>query len=499
MGFWVFHRHERRSRGRGVASDGAANVAPWRRTLAVFVIAASIGAGVFVDHNTRTTVSPMVPPDSEAGASEAAASASWYCPMVFARRSDPGAGTVAVLNTGEQPVSAVLSVVPAGGQPVEVPLNIPARTRVPFNPGNVVDAPYAATTVKANRGGLAVEHGIGDANGQAWAPCATEAFQSTYFADGSTDNATTQLGLYNPFDEYAIVDISSSTDAGRAQPVEYQGIVIAAKSLVTIDFADQLRRRQWISSTVNVRRGKVVADQLTGGTLPGVISSDPVPPTVNGLSLTLGSRLARDWMFPDVISEQNRTERISVYNPGDVEAEVNLNVRPDGGQPIPLTMFVPPRGRFVSEVPLEAKLAAGTRASVEVNSLNGVDVAVLRVTTSDLPGATGFSLSNGTARQAQRWALPAIGMVPGADEYVWMVNDSDIAVDVNMRTVGDGVVREQPLRIEPYARVQVHMSDVPESSGKAVTLSASAPISVSRELRGGATKMVSTAPAIAMR
>ena len=111
-------------------------------------------------------------------------------------------------------------------------------------------------------------------------PCATSGSARWYFTYGQTlVNAGEEISLLNPYPADSVVDLSFTTDQGVEFPVGFQGIVVPAGGLVSVNIGDHLRRRQQIATTVIARTGRVVAWEFEGdyydtGTVPGYLRAN---------------------------------------------------------------------------------------------------------------------------------------------------------------------------------------------------------------------------------
>ncbi len=464
-----------------------------RRVLALLIVTGAVVSGLAIDHNSAP--SPTTP-DTElagAGASKDALSSAWYCPLTFSRRTDPAAGSLAVTNTGDKPVSAVASVFPVGQPSVDAPLNVAAHSRVIFNPGTVADAEFASVLMRVEGGGVAVEHGVRDANGESWAPCAVEGSSTWYTADGSTDAADVKLALFNPFADEAIVDISATTDAGRAEPAEFRGVVVSARSLKVIDLGDQLRRRQWISTTVDARRGRLVVSQLQNGTVRNV----------PGISLTMAvPSLEKQITLPTGVVTAGTTDRVTIYNPTDAEANVVIQVIPENGaKAIELPTVIAAKSRYARDLETEVSVPKNMRTSVSVLSAKDFGVVASRTFTAVKPSDfIGYSISHGSPISALHWAFGAADTTDPKDNWAWVLNNGTDPTEVRVSLVADGnVTQVAKLRVEPAKPAPLHIDAITNSAGKAIVFDSDAPVVVTREIRKVPGAMLTGAPAVALR
>jgi hypothetical protein len=373
-----------------------------------------------------------------------ALSSTWYCAGGSGQADSAFSSAVVVANPGEETIEGTVTVVPDQGDPKTVPLVVKAYASVTLPLGDVLPATYAAAFVDLDGGQAVVEHAVSSRAGTATAPCASSASTRWYFADGATaKDATLVLALYNPFPEDAIVDMSFSTDEGRAEPADFQGIVVHAGRLVVKDIGEHVRRREAVGTEVVTRNGRLVADQLQLRTAPGV----------SGVSLRLGAPAPGDeWYFPDGYVNDGLVERYTLFNPGDHEALVDIELTLDEGAAEPFELTVPPRERVTVVANEEERVPKGVGHSAVVRSINGVPVVAERSVSASPPSdRLGREDIRGARRTARRWAFAVGSASPTRDE--WIVVHNPGAVDAVLDVVGlaDG----QPLAIEGLQDVKV--------------------------------------------
>jgi hypothetical protein len=373
-----------------------------------------------------------------------ALSSTWYCAGGSGQADSAFLSFVTVANPGEETITGTVTVMPDQGDPKTVPLSVKPFASAGVAVGDVVGAAYAAALVELDGGQAVVEHSISSRAGLATSPCASAASPRWYFAEGATArDATLALALYNPFPDDAIVDMAFSTDEGRAEPADFQGVVVPAGRLVVKDIGEHVRRREAVATEVVARSGRLVADQLQVRTAPGVA----------GVSLRLGAPAPADvWYFPDGYAADGLTEQYTVFNPGDREALVDVEVTLDEGAAEPFELSVPPRERVTVVSNNEERMPKGVGHSAVVRSINGVPVVAERSVAAAPPSdRLGREDIRGARRPARRWAFAVGSASPSRDQ--WIVVHNPGAVDAVLDIVGlaDG----QPLAIEGLQDVKV--------------------------------------------
>lgn len=390
-----------------------------RRTPVLVAMVVLLAAGGYADR-----ASPDRPAVSAAAAGRAlmpsaapagALSSSWFCVGATAGEGSVADGVVEVANPTDRQASGTLTVVPVSGRTAAVPLVVQPMSVTAVTLREVAAAPWAAAIVDLDAGQVAAELVVRGPSESDATPCSSRASDRWHFADGVTaKDAGLVLSVFNPFPEDAIVDLSFSTDQGRAAPAAFRPIVVPAHSLVVRDIGEHVRRRDAISTELSVRTGRVVAAQTQTRTAAGKA----------GLSISLGSpSLGTTWHFPSGLVSDGVDEHYAVSNPGSREASVLFQVVLDQGVAEDFERAVPARGRLDVVLNEEVGVPRGVGHSVTVRSLDGVPVVVSR-TLAFAPPATqaGRADTLGARRAATRWLFAAGGPSDGADEWLVVAN-----------------------------------------------------------------------------
>lgn len=389
----------------------------------------------WVDRSAPRPVSQVGTVGMPIAAPATALSSTWYCP-----RSD---GITVANPTGDE-VQGTVTVVPDQGEAKSVPITVKPVDVASVKLADVVQAAHTAALVDLDGGQVVVEHWLAGSAGTSVAPCASAASTQWYFAAGSTaKDAQLLLGLYNPFPEDAIVDLSFSTEQGRAVPADFQGIVVPAGRLVVKDIGEHVRRRDAISTHAAVRSGRVVAGQTLTRTEPGQ----------SGVSLRLGApTLAETWYFPDGYVVEGLIETYTLFNPGEEEALVDLEVRLDDGDAEPFELTVPPHGRVEVVTNGEDRLPKGVGRAAVVRSVNRVGVVAERSVGSAPPAPRAGRVDIlGSPRSARNWLFAVGAATPTADAWLIVYNPGDDPATVDVTALAGGTA----LPIEGLQRVTV--------------------------------------------
>ena len=371
----------------------------------------------------------------------------WYCPGGFTTPDGANDHRVIVTNPTEEIVSGSLTIFPSlldvVGDPVAFERAVQRLELAPNSQQVISLAPIVASLdpllatntgsfvgalVEFGRSGVSVEHATVSPAGTDMAACSTTASSSWWFASGTTTNAVThQIYLLNPFPDAAVVDVSFVTDAGVRTPSRLDGRLIPAQSVTMLDITDVVPVWDQVTAQVTTRTGRVIAERLQ-------IFGDEAGPI--GLSLTPGTNaLSEQWFFPAGGSVGGAGESYVIYNPNDLAAEVEFELKPDSadraGDQAPLRFRVGPNERWVVNVSVHPGHPSETLASLEapgvaepgegyfvsVRSFNGVGVVAERVMTRPLDLARGVTASLGiiAGSTEQMMAIPnwAVADVPG--------------------------------------------------------------------------------------
>ena len=379
----------------------------------------------------------------------------WFCPMVSDAAT--GAGTIAIAVPGAAgPVTGTVTVHgpsgPIGQQPVTLDGASPLQVRVADITGVASGSvPTLGAVVELSAGGAAVEARVPGAGNPA-APCSSAASSRWWFADGATVvGSSTDLVLFNPFPEDALVDLRFITDRGVARPGALQGLAIPGGSVRAIPLERYVRRRSQLGTAVAARSGRVVAAQRF--TVDGV-----------GSALVVGApEASRTWFFPDATSAPGLAERYELLNPGVRDAVVDVAFLLQEGDTEPFTVTVA-RGGRTSFVPAdETRIPKGVAYAVAMIVTDGSPIVVQRTVRAAAPARRrGLASLIGSARTASRWVLAEGGASNAVDERVTVLNPFDEATEVRFTPyAADGVVGLPwpKLTLAPGARAQVRVGD----------------------------------------
>jgi hypothetical protein len=305
------------------------------RIPALVLIPALIVAGVVVQNShtdtARQTVrlNEMVPAVSPADA----LSSTWYCAAGTSTgvTSGDGAGfaeqTLEIANSSDVDATGLVTAIPDAGVMASAPILIPAHGRQSVRVSDIVKSAWASALVEVSGGGITVVHELQGPSGRSVDTCASSPGSVWYFPSGTTRAGTRNvLTLFNPFPGEATVDISFDTEDGSRTPQQLQGMVVPGGRVTVIDVSQVVTLREHVSTTVSARVGRIVVEQVQ--------SADGRNGTEQGLTAVLGAATSAPvWSFPVATPASMVTrEIVSVFNPGDADTDVLVQVQLDDPQ-----------------------------------------------------------------------------------------------------------------------------------------------------------------------
>ena len=392
--------------------------------------------------STAAPVTALMPtaPDATAPAS------TWYCAGGTATATKAGAAeqTVEIANMSDRDLTAKLTAVPSVGQPVEKDIALKAHARQSVAITTLVVAPYASAIVEADGGEIAVSHVVTGPTGSSTAACSSSPSASWYFPSGNSEKASAShqlLALFNPFPSDAVVGVTFDTDDGARAPVNYSAIVVPGNMVTVLEVADAVTLRTEIATTVTVRSGRIIADQIQ--------YADGTQDTTKALAITPGAPQASPvWWFANGPSGEGDQTSIAVMNPSDHDVDVELQVRlddaVDNGEVDPFTFTIPAGRTFVENVTADGRVPLGIGYTAAAVSTDGTPIVADRVTTETGP-IPGITVSLGSPATGTRWLVPVASGPTMTSAYVTVTNPSSTdAVTVTVSTVADGTVTPIP-------------------------------------------------------
>jgi len=305
-------------------------------------------------------------------------STSWFCPGIAAG-DGVSAGSVSIANPDDSSVSVAIRLLTTEDSE-QFTVEVGPRTTLVFDALRGRTVGVVVPVVEVIGGVALVEQQIAFGAGNTTSPCALGASPTWYFADGFTDQGSSErINIANPFPESAVVNMSFTTIEGQRKPPDLQGIIVPPRAVKSIKMSEVgAKEEPIISVSLEATRGKVVGSRsqhyLGGGRL--------------GYSTYLGIPEPLDnWWFAGGNAGPQVTEELILYNPGDEEITVTAVFVGEGlnsgdvttPEPVPSTTTVPPATGTATSTP------AGTPTATPAGTPAGTPVAPAPPTTTVAP------------------------------------------------------------------------------------------------------------------
>lgn len=449
---------------------------------ALLVLALALVIGGLADRDARsstsgTTVATMAPAPAAAPAS--ARSSAWYCTGTTAAPNTVADGSVVVANAGNRPLTGAMIVIPGGGVPAGVPLQIAPASRQVVRLADVAPAPFASVIVELDGGEAVAELTSTGPLGDSVSRCASAASDRWYFADGvTTRDATETLYLFNPFPDDAIVDLAFSTEEGQVRPESLTGLSVAGRGTVPVAVGDFVQRRDTVSTAITARSGRLVVARLQ--TFDGSAGR-------KGVTMGLGAAAPSPvWYFPEGRVAEGLTERYQIFNPQKEEARVELELDLEQGAAEPILITVPPESRVTVIANDEARIPKEVSHAVTVRTINNVPVVAERSTDAQQAGRSGVSFMIGGRSPARRWALAAGAADDSVQQWLVFQNPGTAVAAVSVTLLADGTPQPveglQSLEVAPGGRRAVRVNETLTRGATPLVVEATQPIVLEQDL-----------------
>ena len=385
------------------------------------------------------------------------------------------------LDTDDAGAAAAAATTPAVEE-----VQVPSRGRTDVRVDTAFEsATFTATLVEVTGGTVAVEHTVVSDEGEEPAPCASASSPTWYLAAGATTrDASELLAVFNPFADDAVLDLTFTTTEGFRAPQEYEGFVIPGGRLAVLDIGAVVSRHAQVSASIVARSGRVVVDRLQAfdsSAGPAGVALTPAMPQPANL-----------WYFPEGLVGDGIIETVSVYNPGDRQAEVDveLTLADPGvnGAVEPFGLSIPPRSFAQVNLSAESRIPPGVGHSIAVRSVSDANAPVVaeRWIRAGAPaGRTGFSATIGSPVVASAWLLPVGSTRTGIAESIVVLNPStDSIARISVAALTGGQVLDidglQDLEIPAAGRVAVDLGSHVNRDTLPLVVNATIPVVVER-------------------
>lgn len=328
--------------------------------------------------------------------------------------------------------SQQLSVPPAGRQGINLQRELAAKPQ-----GQDV-----STVLELDMTSVAIAETVfvnrPEVTGTMSAPCTSGISQTRYFPGGSSlRGADTFVQLFNPFPQDAVVSVDIFTDTGVERPNNLTNYPLFTGRRAVLKLSDEVRRRSALGAVVRVERGQVVAEET-------VISNGERIPA--GASLSEGSAApATEWQFADGLDSPDTTVALSIMNPRDADAAIEVQVYPEGlvtDTPSPISTTV--AGQTETTLTIDPGLPAGTRYGFAARSVNGTPVVIDRMIGYSQPPGHGLSIGPGARGPARKWVIaPGYGATPTSPytQALAVLNPGRVPAHLSVGRLADGNVQ----------------------------------------------------------
>jgi len=332
-----------------------------------------------------------------------------------------------------------------------------------------------------------------------------------------------ELQLFNPFAESAKVRVEAITEFGSSPLAGFENIDIPGRSWVTEDLSRVIPFLDNASFTVTSESGIVIPSLvLSNGTdeasWPGTGQSTtwdfPVT-SVRGLVPTLvlsktgstGATVAIDLFTPDgpILDADGRL--VSPLEPVRINladlAEPPFAVRIRSNVPVSAVIQAGPAGTFPSTDVVLPEDDDGAATDEEAPSEDPVGEESTTETTVAEDGTSeseegegegeeleepvsyeGLAAMPGNAETLERWLVPGLGIVPGADTSVWILNPTGEEATVTMSPLGVSSDGPEKVLIPPGSYLEVPVDPLSETGNSGMLVEANVTISVAVTIAG---------------
>lgn len=355
-----------------------------RWTTAMILVGVLLAAMLFdridQDPNVEQAIDSVVRP-TPAMAAEQTLGSSWFCAIGSAGADTYADGEVVVTNVGDEDAVANLDIRTSDGPGPGQRLEIAAGTSEVVPLANLGTFDAAGVAVEFIGGEGVVSHRLTTASGPTEGPCASEASSTWFFAGGSTTRDTRHyLALLNPFANDVVFTATFQTPTRSRQPSELESRTVPAQSVLLIEVGEFVAREPIVATTIEtVAGGQLVVERLM--VLDGALG--PV-----GAAVESGVALPdQSWIMPAGRIHDGGDHRLTVFNPTDEVAEVDVRLDPINPEDralyglVPIELTVQP-GRLAT-IDLRAKadefaLLLPYDVGLTVTSANGVPIVAHR-------------------------------------------------------------------------------------------------------------------------
>lgn len=441
----------------------------WRLPMLVLVPALIIGAvlvqdRVITDPAPTVRLNEMVPTAS----TDDALSSTWYCAAGTATGVSTGdtAGfaeqTVVIANASENDAVGSVTVYAESGDTALKSVEVSAHGQTSLRVSDIIKAPWASALVEVSGGGITVTHELRGPAGRSISACASSPSSQWFFPSGTTRAGTRNvLALFNPFPGEATLDIAFDTEEGARTPQQLQGMVVPGGRVVTVDVGAIVTLRERVATTINVRIGRVIAEQIQ--------TSDGRSNSEQGLTSVLGATtVAPIWTFP-VATAASTTAReiVSVLNTGDFDTEVQVEILLDdpvtNGSVEPFVLEVASNRSAQIDLGSDPRIPKTVGRWMIVRSMNDAPIVTERsIGTTRTASAGGLAFTMGVPVLATSWLGTVATTTDVSATLIAVANPSatttaTVTISIHSKGSVDMPSSTQSVRVAPGQRLVLNL------------------------------------------
>lgn len=269
-----------------------------------------------------------------------------------------------------------------------------------------------------------------------------------YLAEGYTsDNFDEFVLVLNPEEGPVTVNMTFMREGDT--PV-YAAFDVGAESRFTLNLKDVPGLQNASVSTLVEATGDVICERSMYFNYNGYIGGH------NAMGVT---EPARQWYLAEGYTAQSYDTFVLIQNPGNEEANVDVNLLRKDGHVGKVSFTLPARSRKTIKVDDVPGFEA---AEVSTKVQSDVDVIAERAMYFNADGRTGGHDSTGVSEASGKWYL-AEGYTGGSfDTYVLIMNPGDSVAEVKSTFIrADGYACSRTDSLLPNSRFTVHIDEMP--------------------------------------
>lgn len=277
----------------------------------------------------------------------------------------------------------------------------------------------------------------GPVEGAGAALCSARPSDTWYFPAGSSElRFDERLLLYNPYPDEAVARVTFFTPSGLIARTSLNDVAVPSGGWEEIAVNEFVNTQKVLSARVSSVRGRVIAWRALFQRPEG----EP-----RGAGFTLGAPEASDmWFFPHGLLGGGASEKITIINPSDDEANVTIQVfsdklnfdNPDELNQIRLEPQTSQEISLSSATPIFKGDVDAASLSATVMSNGAVPVVVERTLEIESGPFEGVATEVGATELARRWMLPPAAKTAGEDSLgLFNPGGNSATVDVELYTL----------------------------------------------------------------